>query len=133
MKGRRFEEEGALLQIETANMILYCRRWQETVDFYRHGLKLEITAARDWFIEFRLNDHACLSIADMARTSMQGRPVQGVTIAMKVADIASTHQRLEEAGLHPQAIRDHSWGAKVFYLYDPDGNRLEFWSPNRKA
>jgi uncharacterized glyoxalase superfamily protein PhnB len=55
---------------------------------------------------------------------------KGLTLTMEVEDIESAHVSLEEAGLHPQAIRDHAWGARVFYLHDPEGNRLEFWSPS---
>ena len=121
------------MHVKTANTIIYCTQWQETVDFYKNGLGLAITTERDWFIEFRLNDYACLSIANAVRTSRQSCRGQGLIIAMEVADIKSTYRELEKVGLHPEAIRDHAWGARVFYLHDPEGNRLEFWSSKLPA
>ena len=120
------------MEIRMANTIVYCAQWEETVDFYKYRLQLEVTTALDWFVEFKLNETARLSIADATRTSMEACKGKGITIAMEVEDIASSHVFLEQAGLHPQAIRDHACGAKVFYLHDPEGNRLEFWSPNNK-
>ncbi|MDR3630718.1 MAG: VOC family protein [Desulfocapsaceae bacterium] len=120
------------MEIRSANTILYCTRWQDTIAFYRDGLGLEITTALDWFVEFRLNGHARLSIADTAHTSLKSSAGQGLTLAMEVEDIDATRLVLEKQGLHPQAIRDHAWGARVFYIYDPEGNRLEFWMPVKK-
>jgi len=120
------------MEIRMANTIVYCAQWEETVDFYKYRLQLEVTTALDWFVEFKLNETARLSIADATRTSMEACKGKGITIAMEVEDIASSHVFLEQAGLHPEAIRDHAWGAKVFYLHDPEGNRLEFWSPKNK-
>ena len=47
---------------------------------------------------------------------------------MKVADIRDLSLELKNAGLNPTEIKRHPWGADVIYLYDPEGNRLEFWS-----
>jgi catechol-2,3-dioxygenase len=118
------------MQIKTVNTILYCRKWDETVDFYKSKLKLQVTASFDWFVEFKLNEGSRLSIANQERTSISSSGGKGLTIAMRVDDIQETRSILEEAGLHPTAIKDHPWGAKVIYLHDPEGNRLEFWSDN---
>jgi catechol 2,3-dioxygenase-like lactoylglutathione lyase family enzyme len=40
-------------------------------------------------------------------------------------------ESLQERGLRPQPLRDHPWGARAFYLFDPEGHRLEIWSPNK--
>jgi predicted enzyme related to lactoylglutathione lyase len=120
------------MDIRTANTILYCRKWDETVAFYKSQLKLEVTASLEWFVEFKLNETSRLSIANEARTSMDSNDGKGITIAMEVDDIAETYSVLKETGLHPTAIRDHPWGAKVLYIYDPEGNRLEFWTQNRE-
>ncbi len=120
------------MNIRTANTILYCRKWDETVAFYKSELKLEVTASLDWFVEFKLNETSRLSIANEARTSMDSNDGKGITIAMEVDDIEATYSVLKETGLNPTAIRDHPWGAKVLYIYDPEGNRLEFWTQNRE-
>ena len=117
------------MDIRTANTIVYCLKWQETVDFYKNGLQLNVLTVREWFIEFELTGSARLSIADAARTSIPSSAGKGLTLAMEVEDIEATHAALLASGLWPQEIRDHAWGAQVFYLHDPEGNRLEFWSP----
>lgn len=119
------------MKFRTVNTIVYCRKWKETVAFYKTQLKFQVTADLGWFVEFKLNDAARLSVADTARTSMGSCKGKGVTITMEVDDIETTHTYLEEAGLNPPAIKDHAWGAKVIYIFDPEGNRLEFWSQNQ--
>jgi catechol-2,3-dioxygenase len=34
--------------------------------------------------------------------------------------------------LNPTAIRE-IWGAKAFYIFDPEGNRIECWSGHAKS
>jgi catechol 2,3-dioxygenase-like lactoylglutathione lyase family enzyme len=121
------------LKIRTANTIVYCCKWPETVAFYKTKLRLKVTASFDWFVEFELNAAARLSIADVARTTMDTCAGKGITIALEVENITTSHVFLEKAGLDPPAIRDHAWGARVFYVYDPEGNRLEFWSPRQET
>ncbi|HAE23084.1 MAG TPA: glyoxalase, partial [Spirochaetaceae bacterium] len=48
------DPHGLLEQIVCANIILYCEKWPETVDFYQTGLQLPVTVSKDWFVEFRL-------------------------------------------------------------------------------
>lgn len=118
------------INIKTANTILYCRKWHAVVAFYKTQLRLPVVTSREWFIEFKLNEASYLSIADAARTSMNSCDGKGITITMEVDDIESAHVFLSEAGVDPTPIKDHAWGARVIHIYDPEGNRLEFWSPN---
>ncbi|MBF0120202.1 MAG: VOC family protein [Desulfobacterales bacterium] len=118
------------MDIKTVNTIIYCKKWKETVEFYKTKLQLEVTASFEWFIEFKLNDTSRLSIANEERTSINSSCGKGLTITMRVDNIQDTHSLLEKTGAKPTPIKDHSWGAKVIYIYDPEGNRLEFWSQN---
>ncbi len=115
------------MKIKTANIILYCKRWNETVDFYRNRLKLEVTASLDWFVEFKLNDCSRLSIADEERSSIKSSSGKGITVTMRVEDIYETFSFLEKAGVNPTPVKNHAWGAKIIHVYDPEGNRIEFW------
>ena len=117
------------MEIKTANTILYCRNWKETVAFYEIQLGLLVMTARAWFVEFKLNETSRLSIADESRTSIDSNDGKGITITLEVDNIEATHLYLNEAGLNPTHVKNHSWGAKVIHIYDPEGNRLEFWSP----
>ncbi len=121
-----------MMDIRTVNTILYCKKWNETVAFYKTYLKLQVITSLEWFTEFKLNETSRLSVANEARTSIDSSDGKGITITMEVDDIESTHSYLQEAGVHPAEIIDHAWGSRVIYLYDPEGNRLEFWSQNKK-
>jgi catechol 2,3-dioxygenase-like lactoylglutathione lyase family enzyme len=118
------------MDIKTANTILYCKRWKETVAFYKIKLGLQVTTSREWFVEFKLNEASRLSIADESRASIDSNEGKGITITFEVIDIKMAHSYLKEVGLNPPPIKDHPWGAKVFRIYDPEGNRIEFWSKN---
>jgi len=81
-------------------------------------------------VEFRLTDNARLSIADETRASIASVAGQGLTLALRVDDIDAAWRWLRQRGVEPGPIRSHAWGARVFYLRDPEGHRLEFWSPH---
>ena len=115
------------MEFLTTNTILYCQNWQETVAFYKEKLSLNVTVALDWFVEFELNSASRLSIADTARTSLESCKGEGVTITLEVEDIEEARRKLQSAGLNPPAAREHAWGPLVFYVCDPEGNRIEFW------
>ncbi|MBA3012730.1 MAG: VOC family protein [Proteobacteria bacterium] len=115
------------MKINAVNTILYCNQWKETVDFYAIGLNLRVLLDREWFVEFRLTDSARLSIADARRTTVKSNGGSGITISLRVDNLQSAHMDFQQRNLNPTPIRP-LWGSMVFYLYDPEGNRLEFWS-----
>ncbi len=114
--------------LKSTNTILYCQKWQETVDFYQHQLKLPITFASDWFVEFRLTATAHISIANEQRASIKNCAGQGLTLTMQVDDIEAVWQHLQNQGITIGPLKAHPWGAQVFYFFDPEGHRLECWS-----
>jgi catechol 2,3-dioxygenase-like lactoylglutathione lyase family enzyme len=116
------------LNLKSTNTILYCNKWQETVDFYRHGLKLPITFSSDWFVEFQLTDIAHLSIAAAQRATIKSSNGAGLTLTFQVENADETWQYLHDRGLALGPLKDHAWGARVFYFFDPEGHRLEVWS-----
>ncbi|MEE4600921.1 MAG: VOC family protein [Desulfobacteraceae bacterium] len=112
-----------------ANTILYARRWKETVAFYRDFLGFEISFQCDWFVEFRLTPTAFLSVADQSRTTIASAEGKGITLSFKIDDLQEAHRGLIADGQAPTAIRPQVMGADVFYLFDPEGTRIEFWCP----
>lgn len=118
----------SLLQPKTANTILYCCAWAETVAFYRDRLQLPVTYTSDWFVEFELTRGARLSIADERRATIHSSGGAGITLTLQVDDANAAWQTLHAAGIAVGKPRDHAWGARVFYLRDPEGHRLEVWS-----
>lgn len=117
-----------LLEIGRTNTILYCHRWQETVRFYRDLLGLSVSHATDWMVELKLNDHSFLSLADARRTTIPAGRGAGVTLTWQVQTIEDHHRRITALEMAPSPIAE-KWNAHVFYFRDPDGHRIEFWSP----
>lgn len=116
------------LPAKQVNTILYCTHFRRTVDFYRIALALPVTFERDWFVEFALCDGARLSIADEARARIKSSAGAGLTLSLEVENADRLWGELKENGLAPEPVRDHPWGARAFYLFDPEGHRLELWS-----
>ena len=111
----------------TTNIILYCEKWKETVRFYRDALALEITFSSKWFVEFSLNEKSRLSIADQARSSIKSTDQKGITITLQVRNIDKLWNDFNKKNLDPTPIKIHPWNAKVFYVFDPEGHRIEIW------
>jgi catechol 2,3-dioxygenase-like lactoylglutathione lyase family enzyme len=111
----------------TTNIILYCKKWEETVHFYRDSLALEVMFSTDWFIEFSLNEKSRLSIADQARSSIKSSSQKGITITLQVWDINRNWNDFNAKKLEPTPVKHHAWNAKVFYVFDPEGHRIEIW------
>jgi catechol-2,3-dioxygenase len=121
-----------IMHIKSTNIILYCKRWEEMAAFYQRALQLPITTSTEWFVEFKLTRTARLSIADEARTSIKSGSGKGITIGLQVSDLMKTRVRLKDAGLDPTEVKE-VWGAKAFYIFDPEGNRIEFWSGEARS
>lgn len=114
--------------VRVVNTILYCRRWQETVTFYRDILGFPVTFKNDWFVEFEVNSHARLSVAHEQHATIKSSGGQGLTFSFQVDRADDTWQCLLDKGVNVGKIKDHPWGGRAFFLFDPEGNRLEVWS-----
>lgn len=121
------------MKIKSSNTILYCKKWEETVSFYHSLLNLPVITSLDWFIEFKISSTSRLSIADESKTSIESNEGKGITITFEVDDIQITQSNLIQMGLEDPVIKDHHWGAQVIHIYDPEGNRVEFWTSNKKT
>lgn len=113
--------------ILTANIILYCKKWDATVRFYRDGLQLPVLFSTDWFIEFGLNETSRLSIADEKHASVKSCKNAGITLALQVQDIDTARKFAANMDLKPTEVQTHPWSARVFHLFDPEDHRIEIW------
>lgn len=120
------------MKIKAANTILYCKKWHETVAFYRNGINLLALSSNDWFVEFKLNEAARLSVANESRTTIKSGDGKGITISLQVADVKQVQAELTEAGIASTPIKE-VWGSQAIYVHDPEGNRLEFWEGRAKV
>ena len=107
--------------------ILYSRRWPDSVAFYRDILGLPTVVEKDWFVELQVGATGFLGVADAARASVAGGDGAGLTLSWQVGDLGATRRQLVEAGVAVSETRSR-WGAKVAYIFDPDGYRIELWS-----
>lgn len=114
------------LKPQRTNTILYCAVWSSTVAFYAEILGFPISFQNDWFVEFQLTDTSFLSVADVKRATIRTADGQGITLSWQVADIQDAHNTLKSQGVEITDIKE-KWGAKLFYLHDPEGHRIELW------
>jgi catechol 2,3-dioxygenase-like lactoylglutathione lyase family enzyme len=64
----------------------------------------------------------------------EGERFGRVHFAFDVApeELEDAVERVRAAGVEVYGPVEHDWmDARAYYFYDPDGNLLEFWSPNR--
>ena len=103
--------------IKRINTILYCRNWNDTVKFYRDVLKLMV----------QLIDNTFLSIANATGTSIKSSNGDGITLSFKVENVDAAQRQLREIGIETGPIKP-IWGVRAFYIFDPEGHRIELWS-----
>jgi len=116
-------------RFKSGNVILYCRQWRETVVFYRDELQLPVCFSNDWFVEFIVSGDSRLSVADEAQASIKTAAGNGITLSIESNNLDVEWDQLVKNGLSPSPIKNHPWSARVFYIHDPEGNRIEFWQP----
>ena len=118
--------------IQRINTILYCNHFDAVVRFYRDVFRLPVVMQKAWFVEFQLRDGACLSVADAARATLSSARGAGLTLSFEVAELDAVRERLMARGVVVTPIR-FIWGARGAYLNDPEGHRIEIWSPSVPA
>lgn len=111
----------------TSNTILYCDQWADVVDFYRDGLGLRVTMEREWFLEFEIHPGAHLSVANANRATVEAGDGSGLTLSWCVGDIDTTRNHLTSRGIEVSAPIPR-WNADTCVVFDPAGNRIEFWA-----
>jgi catechol 2,3-dioxygenase-like lactoylglutathione lyase family enzyme len=123
------------MKILAANTIIYCqsKHWPASVHFYRDVLQLAISFQKDdWFIEFVVNGAAHLSIADAARCTIPPGSGVGLTLSFFVQDLRAAQATFTEHKIATTEIKAKGWRAPYFYVHDPEGTRIEFWTRNLK-
>jgi len=114
------------MTFRSSNTIIYCRNWEATVAFYRDVLGLRGNNLSDWLVEFRITPGAAISIADEQRTTIPSSGGQGITISIAVDNVDHARDEVIARGGAPEPIRS-VWGSRAFFIFDPEGTRLEFW------
>jgi catechol 2,3-dioxygenase-like lactoylglutathione lyase family enzyme len=111
------------------HVVLFCRKWDDSVTFYRDILGLPVTDRRKGFLEFQVTPEARIGLLREVRSPASVRRDDRFILSFRVPDIRATHRQLQARCPDLPAVREHPWGAWVFELTDPEERRLEFWSP----
>jgi len=117
------------LPILSFHTVLYCRKWTECVAFYRDILGFPVVFENELFVELETAQGARIGLLDAARSTRRGEGPAGFLLSFRVEDIQRTHEILSARLPDVPGPARHPWGALLFEFQDPDGRRIEFWSP----
>lgn len=120
-------EQTGVMITRRSNTILYTDRWSDTVAFYRDALGFEVAFQNAWFVEFSVAADAFVSVADASRSTIAAGTGAGLTLSFEVDDLEAVRVDLVRAGAAAGELGSR-FGASTLDVYDPVGNRLEFWS-----
>ena len=121
------------LSVQSYHTVLYCRKWQECISFYRDVLGFPVVFANEMFVEVRPVAGARIGLMNAARTRWPASCGDSFILSFRVSDIGETHQLLQRNYADVGEPKDHTWGARLFEIRDPDGRRIEFWSDAKKS
>ncbi|MCB2160706.1 VOC family protein [bacterium] len=70
------------------------------------------------------------TIANASKTTIRPNYGKGITITFRIPDadqLTKINENLIQKQAHTTQIQK-KWGAVLFHCFDPEGNRLEFWT-----
>ena len=126
------------VSIELGHVVLYVRRLDDALRFYRDALGLTLVTmlfnGRAAMLSGGRTHHELLLIeVGEAPGPLQGRRLGLYHFAWKVgndlAALRAARQRLLDAGFSPAGMADHTISQSL-YLRDPDGNEVEVYVDN---
>lgn len=117
------------LPVESFHTILPCRRWDACVSFYRDVLGFEAVDIRPGFIEVEVAPGCRIGLLRRTKDDGAESPDASVILTFRVANVDEIYNTLSARCREVSPIKPHPWGARLFDLRDPEGRRLEFWTP----
>ena len=116
--------------------IFRIRNMKDAISFYTRILDFELkepgTSSNDWVVALINGD------AEFLLTSLEGDQKTGIATNVYVDNIDDLFNKYLERGLEiskkknspvHQGPINQSWGNREFYVTDPDGNTLRFFTP----
>ena len=126
-----------------SEIVLIVKDVMKSAQFYREVVGLEPRTEADeawaWFWAGAPEENQAVALHRGTLLFEEHSPVPGPTKWGQVHFALDVpREKLEEAVEHVRSHQvevygpvDFEWmGARSYYFYDPDGNLLEFWSPN---
>jgi len=118
-----------VLPVKSLHTVLLCEKWEDCVSFYKDVLGFPVVYERDRFVEFQVTPDACIGILKPLKADDPRPSHDRVILSVCVEEIEEAHAKLKARCPDLPAIRKHPWGPRVFEFRDPEGWRIEFWSP----
>jgi len=115
--------------IESFHTVLFCREWDACVAFYRDVLGFAVADRKRGFVEFEVAPNSRIGLIRSDGESPVNKNERVFILSFRVANVEEVHSRLVKYCIETTAVKQHAWGARVFELRDPEGRRLEFWTP----
>jgi len=113
------------ISVESFHTILYCRKWDACVSFYRDILGFKEVYIKPGFVEVHITPGARIGLL----RSVKNDNPECVILSFQVGDVDKMHDFLSVRCKEITAVKLHPWNARLFELRDPEGRRLEFWTP----
>jgi catechol 2,3-dioxygenase-like lactoylglutathione lyase family enzyme len=117
------------LSIESFHTLFFCRNWDACVAFYRDILAFPVVDEKRGFIEFRVAPGSRIGLRKSAREPLFKENKHFFILSLRVGNVEEVHKILSMSCKNVTAVKHHPWGARVFEVKDPEGRRLEFWTP----
>lgn len=115
--------------VESFHTVLYCRNWDACVSFYRDILEFEEADTQPGFVEVRVAPGSRIGLIRRSGDQDAQNRDPAVLLSFRVSDVDTVHAILSARWKEVSGVKPHPWGARLFELRDPDGRRLEFWTP----
>ena len=117
------------LSVESFHTVLFCRKWDACVSFYRDALGFEVVDTKPGFVEFQIAPGSHISLLRQTGNDKSDDPDSSFILSFRVEDVEEIHKTLSARCTGLTAVKQHPWGARLFELRDPEERRLEFWAP----
>lgn len=122
------ERKGVTMQLQSAYPVIVTSRLDECREFYTKNFGFDVVFEASWFIYMASAANPGYGIAFMTPDHPSRPPGpeafsgKGMFLTLQVADAASEHERLKNAGVaiaYPLAVEP--WGQRRFGVLDPSG------------
>ena len=117
------------LPVESFHAVLFCRKWDAYVSFYRDVLGFEVVDTKTGFVEFQVTPGSRIGLLKPTGDSATEYSDTSFILSFRVGNAEEIHRALSARCTGLTAVKQHPWGAHLFELRDPEGRRLEFWTP----
>ena len=117
------------LSVDSFHAVLFSRKWDACVSFYRDILGFAVVDEKSGFVEFEVASRSRIGLIQSERYSVSEKNEYPFILSFRVENVEEAHKILSMKCSGVTAVKQHSWGARLFEIKDPEGRRLEFWTP----